>query len=160
MVEAHCEKLQRNSGWLLPPPHKTLEGMWWHIWPAVHWAGRPDSNGAFNKRILELTLTHTGGSQRRRRWGEFNYLSRHCSPQGDPGGGAEEPQVHTRGGKRRLVARHGDVTAGNQLTPGSSGQAVHHGNDGDGMVLDQHHDLKEQTQPVHFQPRVRGSTNA
>lgn len=91
---------------------------------------------------------------------ELNYLSWHCSSQGHPRGGTEEPDVYTRSSKRGLVAGHSNVTAGNQLTPSSSSQAIHHGNDRDRVILDQHHDLKEQTHPVHIQPRVRQNTNA
>lgn len=88
------------------------------------------------------------GRRQLRGCGEVNYLSRHGSPQGNRRGGAEEPNVHSWGGKRGFVTRHGDVTAGNQLTAGGGGQAVHHGDDGDRVVLDQHHDLKGQTQHV------------
>lgn len=80
----------------------------------------------------------------------MNYLSRHCSSQGDPRGGAEEPHVHTRSGERGLVAGHGNVAAGHQLTTGSCGQAIDHGNDGDRVVPDQHHDLQKQTYPLHL----------
>lgn len=75
----------------------------------------------------------------------FSYLPRHRSPQGHPRGGAEESDVHPRRGERGLVARHGNVTAGNELAAGRGGQAVHHGNDGDRELLDQQHDLKGQT---------------
>lgn len=70
------------------------------------------------------------------------HLSRHCSPQGHCGGGTEDPYVHARHGKGGLVTCHGNVTAGNQLTPSCGGQAIHHGDDGDWVVLDQHHDLR------------------
>lgn len=88
---------------------------------------------------------------------EFSYLSRHRSPQGHPRRGAEEPEVHPRSGERGRVAGHGDVAAGDQLAAGRGGQAVHHGDDGDWVVLDQHHDLEEQTH--HFvSARERNAT--
>lgn len=111
----------------------------------------------FHRRILNEPSP--GGLQLGRGLQELHYLSWHCSSQGHPRGGAEEPDVYPRSGKRGLVAGHSNVTAGNQLTPSGSSQAIHHGNDRDGVILDQHHDLKEQTHPVHIQPGVSRNTN-
>lgn len=85
--------------------------------------------GTFPKLILETRE-------------QFRYLSGHRSPQGNGGGGAEKSNIDPRGGKRGLVTCHGNVAAGNKLAAGRCGQAIDHGNDGDGVVPDQHHDLR------------------
>lgn len=124
---------------------------------AVLWADVLIPHVLFHRRILNEPSP--GGLQLGRGLQELHYLSWHCSSQGHPRGGAEEPDVYSRSGKRGLVAGHSNVTAGNQLTPSGSSQAIHHGNDRDGVILDQHHDLKEQTHPVHIQPGVSRNTN-
>lgn len=98
----------------------------WQASPHLH-------RGAFPKLNLEPMSTE----------GHFNYLSGHCSPQGDRGGGAEKSNIHSRSCKRRLVACQSNITAGHELAACSCGQAIDHGKDGDRVVPDQHHDLRD-----------------
>lgn len=99
------------------------------------------ARGSFNQRTRGRAPTAPEGHSEGRTG--VDYLCGHGSPQGHPGGGAEEPDVHPRSGKRGLVTGHSDITAGDQLTAGGRGQAVHHGDDGDRVVPDEHHDLQE-----------------
>lgn len=96
------------------------------------WQASPQPlRGTFPKLILQPVSTER----------QFSYLSGHGSPQGNRRGGAEKSDIHPRSGKRGLVTRHSNVTAGNELAAGGRGQAIDHGNDGDRVVPNQHHDL-------------------
>lgn len=96
------------------------------------WQASPQPlGGTFPKLTLQTVSTER----------QFSYLSGHGSPQGNRGGGAEKSDIDPRSGKRGPVTCHSNVTAGNKLAAGGCGQAIDHGNDGDRVVPNQHHDL-------------------